>query len=88
MEKSEILDIANEIVGVHGLRASFLGNADVRSVGVGGDNRTYTRVVVLEGLYPGDKVLADIATKICNRTAINRVTFDITPPRDEKPPKH
>lgn len=79
MENSEILRIANEIVGPHGLRAEFLGNPDeVRSVGVGGDFRTYTPILVLIGLRPpNDEMLAQVSTEISNRTTVNRVTFQL-----------
>lgn len=79
MKDSEILDIANGISSLHGLRASFLGDDSAMSVGVGGDNRSYTRIIVLEGSFPGHEILADISTKISNLTGINRVTFDFTP---------
>lgn len=72
---SEILAIANRISGRYGLKADFLG--DTRSVGVGGDARTYTRVIVLEGLFPGHEALAEISTAISNQTGVNRVTFEI-----------
>lgn len=77
MTDDEILAKANEVANRHGLTASFLG--DAKSVGVGGDFRTYTRIIVLEGPHPGDEVLAQISTEIPNVTGINRVTFDITP---------
>lgn len=81
MENSEILRITNEIVGPHGLRAEFLGNPDeVRSVGVGGDFRTYTPILALIGLRPpDDETLARVSTEISNRTPVNRVTFQLFP---------
>lgn len=75
MSEEKILKIANEIVGPHGLRAEFLG--DALSVGVGGDFRTYTRIIVLVGPHPGDEVLASLSTKISNNTNVNRVTFEL-----------
>ncbi len=76
MTEVETLKMANEIVAPHGLRAEFLG--DVHSVGVGGDCRSYTRVIVLVGPYPGEEILASLSTKISNTTRINRVTFELT----------
>lgn len=74
---TEVLEVANEIVSPHSLRAEFLGGEDVKSVGVGGDSRTYTRVIVLIGPHPGDEILASLATEISNRTGINRITFEL-----------
>lgn len=75
MSETEILEAANKIVGLYGLKAEFLGN--VYSVGVGGDNRTYTRTLVLMGPNPGDEILASLSTKISNTLGINRVTFEL-----------
>lgn len=88
MEHSEILRIANEIVAPHGLRAEFLGDPEnVKSVGVGGDFRTYTPVIVLVGpQHPGGEILAQVATEISNRTFVNRVTFQLWPvPKRSEP---
>jgi len=74
-EESEILDKANAIVGAHGLRAEFLG--DVMSVGVQGDNRTYTRVLCLIGPNPGNETLAALSTEITNTIKINRVSYEL-----------
>ena len=82
MKDSEILGIINGISSPHGLRASFLGDESTMSVGVGGDNRSYTRVIVLEGLFPDYETLAKISTQISNSTGINRVTFNLTPLAD------
>lgn len=80
MENSEILRIANEIVGPHGLRAEFPGDPEtVKSVGVGGDFRTYTPVLVLIGPHPGNEILGQVSTEISNRTPVNRVTFQLFP---------
>ncbi len=78
MSEIEILELANKIVAPHGLRAEFIG--DFLSVGVGGDNRTYTKIMVILGLWSGHEVLASLSTEISNRTGINRITFQITPP--------
>ncbi len=75
MSEAEILETANEIVRLQGLRAEFLG--DTHSVGVGGDNRSYTRIIVLLGSHPGHEVLASLSTKISNDTGINRITFEL-----------
>ena len=74
---AQILIEANKIASPHGLTASYLGN--VQSVGVGGDHRTYTRIIVLRGVYPGDEALAKVSTTISNVTGINRVVFETTP---------
>ena len=70
--------------------------ADVRSVGVQGDGRTYGHPVVLRPVTSEDAMTADwarlpydvmerISTRITNEVAeINRVTIDIT----SKPPGH
>ncbi len=75
MSEEEALEIANKIIEPHGLKAEFLG--DVYSVGVGGDCRSYTRIIVLTGSYPGDEILASLSTKISNNTGINRVAFEL-----------
>lgn len=75
MTDEEILEVANRIVARYGLVAEFLG--DAKSVGVGGDQRTVTRVICLIGVYPGYDVLSLLSTEISNRTPINRVTFEI-----------
>ena len=75
MTEQESLAIANETVQLHGLTAEFIG--EVRSVGVGGDLRTYTRIIVLIGPYPGEQVLSLLSSQIGNRTGINRITFEL-----------
>jgi GMP synthase (glutamine-hydrolysing) len=66
----------------------------VRSVGVQGDQRTHSRVVVLRAVCSMDGMTADVypfemsflthvSTMICNKVrSVNRVTYDIT----SKPP--
>lgn len=51
VEDPKVLVVANEISNRYGLRASFLEGA--RSVGVQGDTGSYTRVILLEGQFPG-----------------------------------
>ncbi len=75
MTEAEALALANEIVAPYDLIAEFLG--DVRTVGVQGDYRTYTRAIVLIGPFPGWDVLALLSTEISNRTPISRVNFEI-----------
>ena len=75
MTDEEILEKANAIVASHDLMAEFLG--DAHSVGVGGDNRTYTRVICLVGPFPGWDVLAQLSTEISNTLPINRVTYEM-----------
>jgi len=74
MSRDEILAEANRIVEPFGLTAEFLG--DAHSVGVGGDARTYTPVIVLVGPFPGYDVLEKIGSRIWNELNINRVTFE------------
>lgn len=71
----EILARANEIVSPYGLEAEIL--EDIFSVGVGGDDRTYTPVINLKGPFPGYEVLAKLSTEISNVLPINRVTFEL-----------
>ena len=75
-QKTEMLVQINVLAFKHGLRAEFIG--DIRSVGVQGDARTYTPVVVLIGQYPGDEQLDELGRKIWNSVNVNRVAFDIT----------
>lgn len=49
----------------------------LKSVGVGGDCRTYTSVVFLRGPFPGYDALVDICSEITGQFDINRVLFDI-----------
>lgn len=48
----------------------------LKSVGVGGDCRTYTSVVFLRGPFPGYDALVDICSEITGKFDINRVLFD------------
>jgi phosphoribosylformylglycinamidine synthase subunit PurS len=76
-DRAKLLEVVNEITNPHGLRAEYLPGA--LSVGVMGDDRTYTPVIVLVGPHPGDEILQVVSSEISNRTLINRVTYDITP---------
>lgn len=76
MDEQEILYRANEMVAPYGLRAELF--PDIWSVGVQGDQRTFTQIVNLIGPHPGNDTLAMLSTKICNELPINRVTFEIT----------
>lgn len=76
MEKEEILARANEIVVPYELRAEIFEDP-IRSVGVGGDERTYTPVINLIGSFPGYEILAKISSEISNTLPINRVTFQL-----------
>ena len=102
-ERLDILRAADNIAQEE-LRASGLAHdvwqfpvvllADVRSVGVQGDGRTYGHPVVLRPVSSGDAMTADwsrlpydllarISSRVTNEVpAINRVTLDIT----SKPP--
>jgi GMP synthase PP-ATPase subunit len=75
VENEEILRIANEIAGKHGLKAEFLEG--IQSVGVGGDERSYTPVICLVGPFPGHEILAKISSEISNHIPVNRVTFEL-----------
>lgn len=78
MTNDKMLAKARELATPLGLTAEWLGNPDtVKSVGVGGDFRTYTPILVLTGAHPGDDELAALATEICNHTGVNRVTFEL-----------
>lgn len=76
MTDEEILATANRIASPHGLRAEFLG--ETKAVGVTGDFRAYTRVLVLIGPWPGHEALAAIPNAISSETPITRVNIDIT----------
>jgi hypothetical protein len=75
VHRREILARANPLVAANGLQAEFL---EAQSVGVQGDNRTYTDVMVLVGPHPGNEVLAELVSKICSSLPINRVTYELT----------
>lgn len=75
MTNEEILAKANEIATRHGLSVEFLGN--IQSVGVQGDNRTYTPVLVLVGLFPGWEIIEAVSTEITNTVDVNRVTYEL-----------
>ena len=66
----------NEILSKWGLSCEI--PEGLRSVGIGGDCRTYTLVVFLRGPFPGDDVLAKVSSEITNRFPINRVLFEIS----------
>lgn len=76
MNDETILRVANRIAAPYGLRADFLG--DAYAVGVTGDFRAYTRVIVLTGPFPGHAALASVSTAISNETGISRVGYDVT----------
>lgn len=71
----QILDRVKAIVAPHGLNAEFLEG--ILSVGVQGDDRTYTPVVVLNGPHPGWEILERLSSQISNETPVNRVTFEV-----------
>ena len=75
MTKEQILLKAEEIAARENLKVEFLG--DVHSVGVGGDDRTYTPVLVLVGPFPGWDILEEISTEITNTVHVNRVTYEL-----------
>lgn len=71
----EVLAQISRIVASHGLSAEYL--PDIFSVGVQGDDRTYSRVVVLVGPFPGWDALAELSSRISNETPVNKVTFEL-----------
>ena len=73
--KVEILEQINVLAAPYGLRAEYLGNFS--TVGVQGDDRSYTPTVVLIGPHPGDEDLAALSRAISNNTPVNRVTFEL-----------
>lgn len=75
MPDEEILRIANEIAVPYGLVAEIL--TGIYSVGVQGDEGTYTPVINLIGKFPGHNALEKISNEITNRMLVNRVTFQI-----------
>ena len=83
MDEETILSVANEIANPFGLHAEIFDG--IRSVGVTGDYRSYTSVINLIGPFPGYEALAKISSDICNRTPVNRVTFQITEGVSGKP---
>ncbi|TSC70583.1 MAG: hypothetical protein G01um101470_817 [Parcubacteria group bacterium Gr01-1014_70] len=76
MTNEELLAKVNEIVSPHGLRAEIF--KDIYSVGVGGDERTYTLVANLIGPFSNWELLGDLSREISNTLPINRVTYQIT----------
>ncbi len=77
MEREIMLLRANEIANPYGLTAFFLEG--IVSVGVQGDQRTLTPVIVLTGPFPGHEVLAQVSTAISNAIPVNRVTYEFPP---------
>ena len=73
--REKVLKSARKIAAEYGLDVEFLG--DAMSVGVGGDDRTYTPVLVLIGPHPGDEQLSQLSTKLTNELPVNRVTFEL-----------
>jgi len=78
LESYEILTKANELASAYGLKAEFLSD-DAFSVGVQGDQRTYTPVINLIGPWPGNDVLRRLSTEISNTVKVNRVTYSVDP---------
>ena len=75
MTNEEIVEAVNKISEPFGLKAEILPNS--MSVGVGGDNRSYTPVVNLSGPFPGWDILEKVSLEITNTLPVNRVTFEI-----------
>lgn len=73
--EKEVQEMVVKIANKYELRASV--PPGIRSVGVGGDERSYTPVVVLNGsAFPGWEVLERVSNEITNTCPINRVTWE------------
>jgi len=71
---AEILNRVSEMTAPHDITVEVpLGHF---SVGVQGDERTYTPIVMLKGPNPGWDVIAEISSRISNSLPVNRVTFE------------
>jgi GMP synthase PP-ATPase subunit len=77
MNKKEIVRQASDIAKKYNLLAEL--EIRVKSIGVQGDNRTVTPVIILSGPFPGYEKLEEVSTTITNSLPINRVIYDISP---------
>jgi hypothetical protein len=80
LERYELLlaDIkrrVEEIISLHDLTVDV--PRGIFAVGVQGDERSYTPVVILRGQMPEKLVLDKISNKISNTLPVSRVTFEI-----------
>lgn len=75
MTKNQILEKARIILAPYGLTAELFEN--IFSVGVGGDERSYTPVLNISGPFPGYDILEKVSAEISNILPINRVTFQL-----------
>lgn len=73
-KKAQILAQINDIVRPYWLSAEYLEG--IQTVGVQGDDRSYTPAVVLVGPFPGYQILGKLSNRISNETPVNRVTFE------------
>jgi len=64
-----------DYLSVQSLRVDVLDG--IQSVGVQGDNRTYTPALVLSGPFPGYALLDLISRELTSRFHVNRVTFEL-----------
>jgi len=71
---SLVLAFANRMASPYGLHAEYLKG--IRTVGVQGDDRTFTPTIVLCGPFPGWDVLGELGTAIPNALPVNRVTYE------------
>lgn len=73
----EILKKANEICAPHNIKAEFLG--ENKTVGVQGDNRTYTFVICLifQEEFRNWEILEKLSNQISSELPINRITLEI-----------
>lgn len=83
-KKRQVLEQANELSQPYGLRAEFVAGGEIMTVGVQGDDRSYTPVIVLIGPDPGQEVLASLSTRITNALPVNRVTWELATSKPEE----
>ena len=75
-EEAEALELIKDIVSPYNLSAEML-SSNIMARGTQGDEPTYTRVILLKGVYLDDKILEDVSTKITNIIPVNTVLIEI-----------
>jgi hypothetical protein len=75
LHRQQIMLRAKPIAQAEGLQVEFLGDAE--SVGVQGDFRTYTDVLVLMGESEDYEMLTKLTSKIYGTLPINRVAIEL-----------
>jgi hypothetical protein len=79
MTRKDLLKQANLISAPYGLTAELLGN-EIKSVGVQGDLRTHTKIILLyktDGGIVNNDILDKLSSKISSLLPINRVVYQI-----------